>query len=202
MIGQIVEIASSPIIALEPTGSSAVAVHIGGPRRPQRPSDLKGKVLAVIDSDSPGESESYFALALIQALRETADVAEVIWVKKANRTHPPQPELWQTVLSRADIGVAMYGGCGTCSSRTMRDAIEMEAAGIPAIAIAHEELRGAIESMRKISRAVSTPYVLVTRPVPPNGEWGKAATDQVVKRILPMVVAGLIAEEAAMAKPA
>jgi hypothetical protein len=106
------------------------------------------------------------------------------------------------MLERADVGVAMYGGCGTCSSRTMRDAIEMELAGIPAVAIAHEELRGAIESMRKISKALDTPYVLVTRPVTPNGDWGEAATDEVVERIVPLVLAELTVDSSAVRKSA
>jgi hypothetical protein len=202
MIAPIVEIQDAPMETLEPTGSSKADIRVGGHHRPQRPDSLDGKVVAVIDSDSPGESESYFTVAFIEKLRQTFDLANVIWVKKVNRTHPPQPEMWQTVLSRADVGVAMYGGCGTCSSRTMRDAIEMELAGIPAVAIAHEELRGAIESMRKISKAVDTPYVLVTRPVTPNGEWGKTATDEVVGRVVPLVIAELTGASAAMRKTA
>lgn len=202
MIAPIVEINSAPLQALEPTGSSTAAVRTAGHGRPQRPSDLRGKVLAVIDSDSPGDAESYFTVAFMERMRETFELADVIWVRKANRTHAPQPELWQTVLSRADIGVAMYGGCGTCSSRTMRDAIEMEAAGIPAVAIAHEDLRGSIESMRKISRALETPYVLVTRPLTPGGHWGVAATDDLVDRIVPLVVAELMEKAVAMAMSA
>jgi hypothetical protein len=202
MIAPIVRIRDTPIETLEPTGSSKADIRTGGYKRPQRPHRLDGKVLAVIDSDSPGESESYFTLALIAKMRQLFDLADVIWVRKANRTHAPQPDLWQKVLERADVGVAMYGGCGTCSSRTMRDAIEMELAGIPAVAIAHEELRGAIESMRKISKALDTPYVLVTRPVTPNGDWGEAATDEVVERIVPLVLAELTVDSSAVRQSA
>jgi hypothetical protein len=170
------------------------------PRLPRSPA-LKGKVLAVIDSDSPGDAESYFARRLIERLTERCGFAEAIWVKKANRTHPPQAELWAQVVAKADVGVAMYGGCGTCSSRTMRDAIEMELAGIPAVAIAHEDLLGAIESMRTISRAVHTPYVLVSRPVTPNGDWGRSATEEVVERILPLVL-GALTDDSSVAIPA
>jgi hypothetical protein len=202
MIAPIVDIKDMPMETLEPTGSSKADIRTRGHHRPQRPQSLDGKVLAVIDSDSPGESESYFTSAFIQRMRQSFDLADVIWVKKSNRTHAPQPDLWESVLSRADVGVAMYGGCGTCSSRTMRDAIEMELAGIPAVAIAHEELRGAIDSMRKISKALDTPYVLVTRPVTPNGEWGETATDGVVDTILPMVVAELTGDSVALRKSA
>jgi hypothetical protein len=202
MIAPIVQIRDTPIETLEPTGSSKADIRTCGYKRPERLDGLDGKVLAVIDSDSPGESESYFTLALTAKLRQLFDLADVIWVKKANRTHAPQPELWQEVLERADVGVAMYGGCGTCSSRTMRDAIEMELAGIPAVAIAHEELRGAIESMRKISKALDTPYVLVTRPVTPNGDWGETATNEVVERIVPLVLAELMVASSVVRKSA
>jgi len=188
----IVEMKVAPLETLEPVGNNLTAARKSRRSSPLRTRSLSGKVLAVIDSDSPGLAESYFASRLIQRLRETCNLADVIWVKKANRTHPPQPELWQKVITTADIGIAMYGGCGTCSSRTMRDAIEMESVGIPAVAIAHEELRGAVESMRKISNAPNTPYILVTRPVTPNGDWGEVATNEVVERILSSVVAELL----------
>lgn len=194
MFGSLVRIDEGSLRVLEPGTRNSAAGQNG---RPGRLSTLAGKTLAVIDSDSPGEVESYFAEALIRRFRETFNLADVIWVQKANRTHAPQPELWADVLARADVGIAMYGGCGTCSSRTMRDAIEMERAGIPAVAIAHEELRGAIETMRKISKATDTPYVLVTRPLTPGGHWGKQATDELIDRIFPDVAGLLTAQSVA-----
>lgn len=191
MLASLVEVRPDPVVAYQPT--EVVTVASGGPSSdgPQRPENLQGKIVAVIDSDSPGKHESYFTRALIRELRARYEVADVIWVRKANRTHPPQPELWQEVLDRADVGISMYGGCGTCSSRTMRDAIEMQREGIPAIAIAHEDLKGSIDAMKKISKA-DTPYVLVTRPFVPTGDWDKDATDElVIDRILPAVVAEL-----------
>jgi hypothetical protein len=66
------------------------------------------------------------------------------------------------------------------------------------VAIAHEELRGAIETMRKISKSADTPYVLVTRPLTPGGKWGVAATDELVDRLFASV-AGLLTAGAAVA---
>ena len=193
MIAELIVLDDSPIETLEPTARAN-----GLPGREQgRPpilDSLQGKTMAVIDSDSPGDSESYFARALIRRMQEAFGVRDVIWVKKDNRTHPPQPELWQEVTERADIGIAMYGGCGTCSSRTMRDAIEMEWAGIPSVAIAHEDLRGAIDAMRTISKATQTPYVLIPRPLTPSGDWGVEATDDIVDRILPRLATQLTLE--------
>jgi broad specificity phosphatase PhoE len=198
MFASLVSIDEAPIQTLEPVAKNGAPARAGQQGRPARPRSLEGKTLAVIDSDSPGEVESYFARALIRRFREVFNLSDVIWVQKDNRTHPPQPELWADVVKRADVGIAMYGGCGTCSSRTMRDAIEMEHAGIPAVAIAHEELRGAIETMRKISKAIDTPYVLVTRPLTPSGQWGVPATDELVDRLFASV-AGLLTTDAAVA---
>ncbi len=98
------------------------------------------------------------------------------------------------MINRADLGIAMYGGCGTCSSRTMRDAIEMQWAGIPAVAIAHEELKGAVDAMKQISRAPSTPYILVPRPWQ-LVMWTREETDALVEQILPQVIELTIGQE-------
>jgi hypothetical protein len=194
MITSLATVAHQPLEALEP-----IAITSGAPerlvaKRSKTHGKTGGLVLAVVDSDSPGDAESYFAAALIRELRSRLPLSDVIWVKKANRTHPPQPELWADVINRADLGIAMYGGCGTCSSRTMRDAIEMQWAGIPAVAIAHEELKGAVDAMKQISRAPSTPYILVPRPWQ-LVMWNREETDALVEHILPQVIELTIGQE-------
>jgi hypothetical protein len=201
MIPSLVVVDDSPVAVLTPEVRTAAVPDVASKNRPEMPQTLEGCVVAVIDSDSPGQSESYFAKALIRELREEFAVAEVVWVKKANRTRPPEASVWQDVIERADAGISMYGGCGTCSSRTMRDAIELQWAGIPSVAISHEDMRGAVESMRRISKA-DTPYVEVNRPTSASGAWTESETDAVVRRILPSVVAELTSGRAPVRKTA
>jgi hypothetical protein len=93
-----------------------------------RSASLDGKVLAIVDNQMG--SAPILAEALLARLKETYRLADVIWVKKPSVSVPPRPEDWAKVTSSADAGLALFGGCGSCTSRAVRDAIEMEWSGI------------------------------------------------------------------------
>lgn len=71
----------------------------------------------------------------------------------------------------------------------MRDAIEMEWEGIPAVAIVHEALAGSANAMKKISKMDDYPFIEIKYPLPAVGEW----TDEEVAELC-QVLAGQIEE--------
>ena len=155
-----------------------------------RVDSLDGKVVAVIDNGL-GSAQG-LAAALIDRLRDQFELEDVIWARKPSVSVPPRPGDWADIVDRADVGIALFGGCGSCSSRTMRDAIEMEWAGIPAVPIIHEALLGSAEAMRKMSKMADYPLVQVSYPASPTAPWDAALLSDVLDSIVPMIVARLV----------
>jgi len=168
--------------------SAAVGESIKG--EAPRVDTLDGKTLAII-SNGMG-SANILQKALLARLRARYDLKDVIVVRKPSVSVPPSRKDWQEVVARADVGITLFGGCGSCTSRTTRDAIELEWAGIPAVAICHEALFGSAEAIRKMSKMPDYPVVTVGYPAGPTAEWDDDILENVLELIEPQVLARLI----------
>ncbi len=71
----------------------------------------------------------------------------------------------------------------------MRDAIEMEMAGIPSVTICHEGLTGSVESMKRLSGMPDYKYVVVNYPHIPTCRWSAEEVQEVAKQVAPQVAA-------------
>ena len=160
-----------------------------------RSASLDGKVLAIIDNQMG--SAPILADALLARLKDDYRLADVIWVKKPSVSVPPRPEDWAKVTSSADVGLALFGGCGSCTSRAVRDAIEMEWSGIPSVAIVHDALMGSANAIRKMSGMADYPVVTVGYPAAPTSVWTGEQLDTVVETIYSQVVERLTSITAA-----
>jgi hypothetical protein len=76
----------------------------------------------------------------------------------------------------------------------LRDAVEMEWAGIPAVAIVHEALSGSADAMRKMSKMPDYPYIRIPYPTPPTGVWPEDQCSALAEQLLPQIVERLTAE--------
>jgi hypothetical protein len=76
----------------------------------------------------------------------------------------------------------------------LRDAIEMEWAGIPAVAIVHEALAGSADAMKKMSRMPDYPYLKVPYPTQPTGIWPDGECAAIVEALVPQIVERLTAK--------
>ena len=76
-------------------------------------------------------------------------MSNVVKVVKASVAVPPYPEEWDRFIASATVAVTGLGGCGSCSTRSMRDALDLEAAGIPAVCIVHTALIPAVRAMAR-----------------------------------------------------
>jgi len=70
----------------------------------------------------------------------------------------------------------------------LRDAVEMEWAGIPAAVVIHEALAGSADAMKQISRMPNYPYVIVGASLPAVGTWTDQETDAICDELLPQIV--------------
>jgi hypothetical protein len=147
-------------------------------------------VIALIDNGMG--SSSVLKAALIARLRDEYGIGEVIDVRKPSVSVPPRSEDWARITERADAGIAVFGGCGSCSARTVRDAIELEWVDIPAVPIIHEALSGSAIAMKRMSKMTDYPCVEVKYPARPTAIWSDDETTAVVDDVLPQVVDRLV----------
>jgi hypothetical protein len=70
----------------------------------------------------------------------------------------------------------------------LRDAIELEWAGLPAVAVVHEALAGSADAMRLMSGMPQYPFLEVKFPLPPVGPWTPEQVDELCDELLPHVI--------------
>ena len=70
----------------------------------------------------------------------------------------------------------------------MRDAIELEWAGIPAVPIIHEAVRGSAQSMARLSGHADYDFIVVDYPWTPTAIWGDDEIEKLAKTIAPTVI--------------
>ena len=75
----------------------------------------------------------------------------------------------------------------------MRDAIELEWAGIPSVAIIHKAVEGSAKSMAKLSGVPDYDFVLVDYPYIPTAVWSESEIRDLAKEVAPQVLRALTA---------
>jgi hypothetical protein len=171
------------LITLDPTsgsfgGSSTIAMA-------PRPATLKDQTLGII-ANGLGKSELMFD-ALAEQLVKWDDMAGSVKVVKPSVAVPPWPEQWEQIKGRATVAVTGFGGCGSCSTRSMRDALDLEAAGIPAVCLVHTALVPAVQALSKLVGAPDYPFVLVDYPYNPTGMWSVEECNAMAAQVIDAV---------------
>jgi hypothetical protein len=172
-----------PLITLDPTnGPVGTASDF---TLATRPPTLKGQTLGII-ANGLGQSEGMFD-ALTEELVKWDELAGSVKIVKPSVSVPPWPDQWTEVTERASVAVTGFGGCGSCSTRSMRDALDLEMAGIPAVCLVHVALVPAVQALCKLVGAPDYPFVVVDYPYNPTAVWTleecHAVADQVVDAV-------------------
>ncbi|HEV7649061.1 MAG TPA: hypothetical protein VGP26_12925 [Actinophytocola sp.] len=125
-----------PITVLSPAPSRLESTRTGAPR----PEGLGGLTVGLLDNNKPGASIILTHLGELLRQRGAADVK--YWCK----AHPSGPSPYVAEAAKqADIVISGVGDCGSCSSWSLRDALDVEAHGRPTVTL------------------VSTPFLAKTR---------------------------------------
>ena len=69
----------------------------------------------------------------------------------------------------------------------MRDAVELEWAGIPSVPIIHRAVQGSAESMAKLSGIPDYPFVIAEYPHIPTAVWSDEEIDVLAAALAPAV---------------
>jgi hypothetical protein len=179
------------VLALDPTtGGVDVGAHLA---LAPRPKSLDGQVLGII-ANGLGISEVMFD-RLGELLMELDGVAGVVKVVKPSVAVPPWPEQWAEIVEHATVAVTGFGGCGSCSTRSMRDALDLEAIGIPSVCVGHTALMPAVEALARLVGATDYPMIDVGYPANPTGVWLKEEAEGIADLVVDRVRAALTAPQ-------
>jgi hypothetical protein len=147
-----------------------------------RPATLAGQTLGIV-ANGLGRSELMFD-ALGEQLTKWDELAGTVKVVKPSVAVPPWPDQWEAITTQATVAVTGFGGCGSCSTRSMRDALDLEAAGIPAVCIVHEALVPAGEALCRLLGADGYPFVVCGYPLNPTGMWDEDEAAALATQVL------------------
>ena len=70
----------------------------------------------------------------------------------------------------------------------MRDAVELEWAGVPSLPIIHQSVRGSAESMAKLSGVPDYSFLIVDYPYIPTALWTDAEVEELARGITDSVI--------------
>ena len=77
----------------------------------------------------------------------------------------------------------------------MRDAVELEWAGIPSVAIVHETMAGSAQAMARVSGMGDYGFVTVDYPHVPLAVWAPDEIRQIAHQVAPRVIGRLTARQ-------
>lgn len=130
---------------------------------PQRLSSLAGKRLGLLDN---GKTNAAKYLEMVAAgLVERYGVGSVKMFHKATLSKPAKREILEALVAESDFVVTGIGDCGSCSTNSVHDAIEMEKLGIPAVAICTEAFRLGLDTLTRMRGMPDHRFAIVPHPL-------------------------------------
>ena len=166
---------SDPIRVLDPTG------RVGAPaaRLAPAPDVLTGKRIAVLDNLKPHAGYTMGALAHALAARTGATVS--LEIAKVSSALPAEPEIVERLLAEADLVVTGSADCGSCTSWSAHDTVELERLGLPTLLLSTE---GFTEIAHQICALYGLPQARIVTVRGPLGGSTDAELDAMVADVL------------------
>jgi hypothetical protein len=127
-----------------------------------RPTNLRGLRIGLIENTKKNAEAVLRGIAskLAAANGMTADVL----VHKAQRA-PIKDGQMAELKGRIDFAIAGVGDCGACSSGSLLDAIILEKAGIPAIAVVTDAFHSTAREMAELWGVPAFRFVMMPHPL-------------------------------------
>jgi hypothetical protein len=151
-----------------------------------RPASLSGATIGVIGNGLNRGND--LLEAIVTEIARRVDIAGVVTITKKGVSVPPEPADWDRLVAGATVAITGYGGCGSCSSRSMRDAIELEAAQIPAAAVMHEALSGSARAMTRLCGMPGYPFAIVSDDYKSIASWADDEIEEIAAAVAPRVI--------------
>ena len=144
---------------LDPSGGAAADVVPVAPRL----GSVKGMRLALLDN---GKTNADKYLNMVgDLLTQRYGVGSVKMFHKAALSKPAPEETLQAIVAESDFAVTGIGDCGSCSTNSVHDGVEIERLGIPAVAVCTEAFRVGLDALTAMRGMPDYRYAIVPHPL-------------------------------------
>lgn len=154
-----------------------------------RPASLDGKRIGLLSNAK--KNSDHFLESVAARLGERADVTVDDLRQKPTATSPATDEVYDE-LAECDVVLTAYGDCGSCSSWTMHDAIQLEKRGIPTVVFCSEEFTTLCQFEAENQECPGLPIVEFEHPIAdldPETVRDDRVTDAIVDEVLDALTA-------------
>jgi hypothetical protein len=144
---------------LDPSGGSTAKAYSVAARLPS----IKGLRLGLLDN-SKTNAEKYLKM-VGDILVSRYGVGEVKLYRKEALSKPAPVEVLDELVANCDFAVTGIGDCGSCSTNSVHDGIEIEKRGIPAVAICTEAFLPGLDALTKMRGMPAYRFAVVPHPL-------------------------------------
>ncbi|MEU8132106.1 UGSC family (seleno)protein [Streptodolium elevatio] len=148
--------------------------RVGTPAKELAPSPelLSGKRIAVLDNLKPHAGYIQGAIARLVAERTGATVT--LEIAKVSAALPAEPEVVERLRAEADLVITGSADCGSCTSWSAHDTVELEQLGLPTVLLA---TAGFTELAEQVTALYGLPQARVLTVPGPLGGSSDAQLD-------------------------
>jgi hypothetical protein len=144
---------------MNPQGALKVSAVKAAPRL----QDLKGMRLGLLDN---GKTNAVKFLRMVgDILVERYGVAAVQMFHKDALSKPAPREVLDALARASDFAVTGIGDCGSCSTNSVHDAIELEKAGMPTVAVCTEAFLPGLSALSRMRGMPDYKFAVVPHPL-------------------------------------
>lgn len=144
---------------LDPTGGLEVPTYDLAPRL----RTLEGTQLGILDNSKTNAEK--FLRMVADLLIDEYGVAELQVVRKEALSKPALEGQLKDLSAQSDFVITGTGDCGSCSTNSVHDGIELEKLGVPAVAICTEVFVPGLEALAGMRGMANYPLAVVPHPL-------------------------------------
>ncbi len=158
--------------------------------RAPSPRSLAGVRIAVLDNGKPNAGVVMERVAETVSARVGATVSLVTKKgpegRSANAAIPMARDIFDRLKSEADVVITGAADCGSCTAYSVKDTIELEDAGIPAVVVTTTKFEPVASTLSANFGLADTRRLVLPHPIggtdqPTLYDWADAAADRVIE---------------------
>ena len=173
---------------LDPIGPTARTRQIGSPAI----ADLAGLRIAVLDNTKPNAVEIMSRIA--ERLVRDYGAASYEVFRKLSSSQGASNEQFRIIAARYDLAITGSGDCGSCTSWSALDAVELEHRGVPAVLLVTDSFVPLARTLVRSGGVANLRFAQVPHPIGgrPADEM-TAVADEVVQSVADQLKTAMVA---------
>ena len=153
-----------------------------------RPANLQGLRIGLIENTK--KNAETVLLKLSEKLQGAYGMKTELLLHKAQRAPVKDAQIVE-LKDKADFAIAGIGDCGACSSGSLLDAIYLEKAGVPAIAIVTDAFYNTAREMAELWGVPNFRFVMMPHPLASlTADEIDQRADELAKKVIALLQEG------------